>query len=63
VVANARVGNFPTLAEANKYGAELQEKGIAGEFFVACYEPPQGDLVEPAATIAGITATLPIPDQ
>jgi hypothetical protein len=26
-------------AEANKYGAELQEKGIAGEFLVACYEP------------------------
>jgi CHAT domain-containing protein/Tfp pilus assembly protein PilF len=52
-----RVGNFPTQSDAQKYGADLQEKGIASEFFVARYEPPQRDLMEPAATIAGTTAS------
>jgi CHAT domain-containing protein len=35
-----RAGNFPSIAEANKYGAELKEKGVITEFFVARYQPP-----------------------
>jgi CHAT domain-containing protein len=30
-----RSGNFPTQAEAQKYGEDLQEKGLVSEFFVA----------------------------
>jgi CHAT domain-containing protein/Tfp pilus assembly protein PilF len=39
-----RAGKFPSLAEARKYGADLQEKGLVGEFFVARYntEPRTG---------------------
>jgi CHAT domain-containing protein/Tfp pilus assembly protein PilF len=39
-----RAGNFPTQAEAQKYGADLQEKGLVSEFFVARYitEPRSG---------------------
>jgi CHAT domain-containing protein len=39
-----RAGNFPSIAEANKYGADLQEKGVIAEFFVARYEPPADPL-------------------
>jgi CHAT domain-containing protein len=39
-----RAGNFPSIAEANKYGADLQEKGVVAEFFVARYEPPADSL-------------------
>jgi CHAT domain-containing protein len=35
-----RAGNFPSIAEANKYGADLQKKGVVTEFFVTRYEPP-----------------------
>jgi CHAT domain-containing protein/Tfp pilus assembly protein PilF len=55
-----RAGNFPTQTEAQKYGADLQEKGVADEFFVAHYKAPQGDLMEPAPTIAQV-ATKPAP--
>jgi CHAT domain-containing protein/Tfp pilus assembly protein PilF len=51
-----RAGKFPSLDEANKYGADLQEKGTASEFFVARYEPPQADLLALAPTISGATA-------
>jgi CHAT domain-containing protein/Tfp pilus assembly protein PilF len=51
-----RVGNFPTQAEANRRGAELQGKGILSQFFVARYQPPQRELMEPAPTIAGAPA-------
>jgi CHAT domain-containing protein/Tfp pilus assembly protein PilF len=51
-----RVGNFPTHAEANKYGADLQGEGIAREFFVASYKPSQGDLMKPESTIANAAA-------
>lgn len=33
-----RAGNFPNISEANKYGAELQKKGVITEFFVARQE-------------------------
>jgi hypothetical protein len=39
-----RVGNFPTLADAKKYGTDLQRLGFASEFFIATYEPPAKDL-------------------
>jgi len=39
-----RAGNFPSIAEANKYGADLREKGVVAEFFVARYEPPADSL-------------------
>jgi SPOR domain len=45
-----RVGNFPTQADARKYGADLQRLGFSSEFFIAPYEPPQGDLTEVAPT-------------
>jgi CHAT domain-containing protein len=35
-----RAGNFPSIAEANKYGADLRKKGVVTEFFVTRYEPP-----------------------
>jgi CHAT domain-containing protein len=41
-----RTGSFQTQTEAQKYGAGLQEKGVAGDFFVARYEPPQRGLGE-----------------
>src|SRR5262245_34698671 len=50
-----RAGNFLNQAEALNYGADLEGKGIAGEFFVARYKTPLRDLVEPEATIAGLT--------
>jgi CHAT domain-containing protein len=50
-----RAGNFPTQAEANSYGAELRKKGVISEFLVARYQPPRGDLTEPARAIAGTT--------
>src|SRR5262249_54638168 len=49
-----RTGNFPTMAEAQKYGADLKEKGVADQFFVARYEPSQGDLTGPAPVIAQV---------
>jgi CHAT domain-containing protein len=39
-----RAGNFPSVPEANKYGADLREKGVIAEFFVARYEPPANSL-------------------
>jgi CHAT domain-containing protein len=40
-----RSGNFPTHAEANKYGADLQGKGLVSEFFVArSYAEPRSAL-------------------
>jgi len=54
-----RSGNFPTQSDAQKYGADLKEKGVADEFYVARYQPPQGDLMEPALTIAQAT-TIPV---
>jgi len=54
-----RAGNFPTQAEAQKYGTDLQEKGVADEFFVARYQPPQENLIEPSLTIAQVT-TKPV---
>jgi CHAT domain-containing protein/Tfp pilus assembly protein PilF len=56
VFFRVRVGNFPTPAEANKYGADLQRKGIAREFFVVSYKPSQGDLMKPESTIANAAA-------
>jgi CHAT domain-containing protein len=35
-----RAGNFSSSPEAQKYGADLQEKGVVTEFFVARYETP-----------------------
>jgi CHAT domain-containing protein len=35
-----RAGNFPSIAEANKYGADLRKNGAITEFFVTRYEPP-----------------------
>jgi CHAT domain-containing protein/Tfp pilus assembly protein PilF len=51
-----RVGNFPTQAEANKYGTELQEEGVLSQFFVARYQPPQRELMELSPAIAGAAA-------
>jgi len=39
-----RSGNFRTQAEAQKYGADLQEKGVVSDFFVTRYDPPLSDL-------------------
>jgi CHAT domain-containing protein/Tfp pilus assembly protein PilF len=41
-----RAGNFRTQTEAQKYGAELQEKGVVSDFFVTRYEAPQRALIE-----------------
>jgi CHAT domain/SPOR domain len=49
-----RSGNFPTQAEAQKYGADLQENGVAEQFFVARYKSPQEDLMGPATAIAQV---------
>src|SRR5262245_7316823 len=49
-----RSGNFPTEAEAQNYGAGLQEKGVAEQFYVARYKPPQEDLMGPAPAIAQV---------
>jgi CHAT domain-containing protein/Tfp pilus assembly protein PilF len=49
-----RAGNFLTQTEAKKYGVDMLEKGIADEFFVARYEPPQADLMEPSPTTSGL---------
>jgi SPOR domain len=45
-----RVGNFPTQADARKYASDLQRLGFSSEFFIAIYEPPQGDLTDAAST-------------
>jgi CHAT domain-containing protein len=46
-----RAGNFPTQTEAQKYGADLKGKGAVSEFFVARYEPPQGEAPEQIADL------------
>jgi CHAT domain-containing protein len=46
-----RSGNFRTQAEAQKYGADLQEKGVVSDFFVTRYEPPQRGLLEQASSV------------
>jgi len=38
-----RSGTFSTQAAAQKYGAELRERGVTSEFFVARSRPAQGD--------------------
>lgn len=45
-----RVGNFPTKADASKYGTELRRLGFSSDFYIATYEPPSGDLNESAST-------------
>jgi sporulation related protein len=45
-----RVGNFPTQADAKKYGTDLQRLGFSSNFFIATYEPPDGDLTDGAPT-------------
>jgi CHAT domain-containing protein len=52
-----RTGNFSTYVEAQKYGASLREKGLASEFFVARYKPPQENFLEPEPVIAGNSQT------
>jgi SPOR domain len=56
-----RVGNFPTQADARKYGTDLQRLGFSSDFFIAPYEPPQGDLTEIAPTrgVANPSASTP----
>jgi len=54
-----RAGNFPSQADAKKYGADLREKGVADEFFVARYKPPPESLMDAASTIAQVT-TKPV---
>jgi CHAT domain-containing protein/Tfp pilus assembly protein PilF len=49
-----RAGNFPTHAEAQRYGADLQGKGIVSEFFVAGYRPSQGGLAEAGPMIGDL---------
>jgi CHAT domain-containing protein/Tfp pilus assembly protein PilF len=46
-----RAGNFPTQTEAQKYGADLQEKGVVSDFFVTRYEPPQRGLMEQTSSV------------
>ncbi len=43
-----RAGNFRTQNEALKYGANLQDKGVVSDYFVARYESPQRGLQLPA---------------
>jgi SPOR domain len=45
-----RVGNFPSQADARKYATDLQRLGFSSNFFIAIYEPPQGDLTEAEPT-------------
>jgi CHAT domain/SPOR domain len=54
-----RSGNFATQGEAQKHGAELRAKGVAGKFYVARYKPPQGELAEPGLATAEV-ATKPV---
>jgi hypothetical protein len=42
-----RVGKFPTQADARKYGADLQQKGIVSEYFIAVFEQPLLDFTPP----------------
>ncbi len=56
-----RLGEFATWAEAEEYGKTLRAKGIADDFFIAVFEPPQEELnLSPAAPIdTGTTTSLP----
>lgn len=46
-----RAGAFQSRAEARKYGADLQTKGLVREFFIAAFESPQEELTPSATTI------------
>jgi CHAT domain-containing protein/Tfp pilus assembly protein PilF len=46
-----RAGNFRTQAEAQKYGADMQEKGVVSDYFVTRYEPPQRGLMEQSLSV------------
>jgi len=49
-----RSGNFPTEAEAQNYGAGLEEKGVAADFYVVRYKPPKEDLMGLAPATAPV---------
>jgi CHAT domain-containing protein/Tfp pilus assembly protein PilF len=54
ILFRVRAGNFPTQAEAQKYGAQLQRNGVVREYFVAGYRQSQAGLAEPAPMIADL---------
>ncbi len=45
-----RVGKFDTQADARRYGAEIQQKGIVSEYFIAVFEQPLLDFTPPNPT-------------
>jgi CHAT domain-containing protein len=55
-----RAGNFRTQTEAQKYGADLQERGVVGDFFVTRYEPPQRGLIEQKSSVNDSLSNLRI---
>jgi CHAT domain-containing protein/Tfp pilus assembly protein PilF len=54
VFFRVRAGKFSTQAEAQKYGADLQRKGVVSEFFVARYRPSRERSVEQAPKIVDL---------
>jgi hypothetical protein len=45
-----RVGEFPSQAEARKFGMDLQKRGIVSKFFIAAFVRPQENSTPPTTT-------------
>jgi sporulation related protein len=58
VFYRVRAGVFTNRSEANRYGANLQERGVVSEFFVTAYENP-ADEPASAATLKNSSQTKP----
>jgi SPOR domain len=58
-----RAGKFPTQAEARKYGADLQQKGIVTEYFIAVFEQPLMELTSSNPTNAKSSPPSQTPPQ
>jgi SPOR domain len=58
-----RAGKFPTQADARKYGADLQQKGIVTEYFIAVFDQPLLDFTPPNKTNASSSPPSQTPPQ
>jgi hypothetical protein len=54
-----RVGLFPNQNEAKRFGADLQRRGVAPDFFVAPYEKPTEDVASAPAPVKPAPAPAP----
>jgi len=57
-----RAGVFSNQADAKKFGANLQQRGVVSAYFVTAYEKPFEDDFESSPAAAGPAANAPAPE-